>query len=85
LDENTACKAAFLVNIAHSAKLHEQGPGRILTGATVYFCKWSKLNSVRKRNLLALQPDAAPVRRSRAVSPDDPSATSPRAGVVSLN
>jgi hypothetical protein len=47
--------------------------------------KWSKLNSAGKRNMLASQPDAAPVRRSRAVSRDDPSATSPCAGVVSFN
>jgi hypothetical protein len=63
-------KATSPVNIAHSPFIS---------------AKWSKLNSAGKRNMLASQPDAAPVRRSRAVSRDDPSATSPCAGVVSFN
>ena len=84
----------------HSVCLEIRSPLRQPTGASpvntrweaaVYgrrpfiSAKWSKLTSVRKRNVLALQPDAAPVRGSRAVSPNDPSTTSPRAGVVSLN
>jgi hypothetical protein len=63
-------QATLLVNIAHLLFISAE---------------WSKLNSVMKRNVLALQPDAVPDRRSRAASQNDPSAISPSAGVVSLN
>lgn len=67
---DTARQATVSVNIAHLLFISAE---------------WSKLNSVMKRNVLALQPDAVPDRRSRAASQNDPSAISPSAGVVSLN
>ena len=54
-------------------------------GTVFISAKWSKLNSVGKPDVLAFQPDAVPDRRSGAASSNDPSATSPCAGVVSLN
>jgi hypothetical protein len=66
---NTAPPSDLLVDIAHLLFIS---------------AKWSKLNSVRKVDVLPLQPDAVPDRRSRAASTNDPSATSPCAGVVSL-